>query len=435
MKGAHVRQIGDRFMGEYEAGLPGQPRRRRSAGMYDTAEAALEAAMTARAKVLAGESTDYDATTTVGEFAPYFLSTALIGERTRGDYSGTYDLYIGPYFNRLAFAELTKPRHFKLWRAELVQRGVPDPSIRKAKVILSSLVTAAVEEGCLDVNHVRAMKVRKGQRRRVDIIDLDEFDRLWHALEVEARRLFLELAIEIGPRPGELYALAPEQLDREACTVRIDRTVTVPGRKWSLSGDRFDIKPYPKDGEERTVDIAPDLMERLWSLIEQYGIGRDHIIFNPTVMGVRRPLAAVGEVAPGETFTGPNGKTYRHSTNTGYTMGKCREDCCKAAHNAAARKLRAAQPKEQRPPQTDILAPETWRSIFYRALDAASITLDVTPRHMRHTHASWRLDRGENLIDVMEDMGHSDSSVTKHYRVRDAHALPSRRLVRPAASA
>lgn len=437
MKGAHVRQIGDRFMGEYEASLPGQARRRRSAGMFGSQSEALSAAMAMRAKVLAGEPlTDFNADTTVDEFAPYFLRTALIGERTRADYTGTYDLYIAPYFTGVPFAQLERPRKFKEWRAELVRVGVPDPTIRKAKVILSSLITAATEEDCLHVNHVRALKVRKGQRRTIDIIDLDEFDRLWHALELESRRLFLELAIEIGPRPGELYALTPEQLDRESgAWVTIDRAVTVPGRKWSKSGDRFDIKGYPKDGTDRTVVLAPDLMARLWSLIERHGIGTDHIIFNPTVMGVRRPTAAPEAVEPGESFTAPNGRTYRHGSNTGYTMGKCREDCCKAAHSEAARRVRASKPKQQRAPQVDILAPETWRSVFYRALDAASITLDVTPRHMRHTHASWRLDRGENLLDVMEDMGHSDSSVTKHYRVRDAHALPSRRLVTPAASA
>lgn len=433
MRGAHVRQIGDRFMGEYEAGLPGQLRRRRSAGMHDSYEDALSAAMGMRAKVLAGDPlTDFDADTTVDEFAPYFLRTALIGERTRADYTGTYDLYIRPYFTGVPFSQLERPRKFREWRADLTAAKVPDPTIRKAKVILSSLITAATEEGCLHVNHVRALKVRKGQRKTIDIIDLDEFDQLWHALGIEARRLFLELAIEIGPRPGELYALSPEQLDRERCLVTIDRAVTVPGKKWSLSGDRFDIKRYPKDGTDRTVVIAPDLMERLWSLIEQHGIGVDHIVFNPTTMGVRRATVAPADVTPGEMFVG---KTYRHGTNTGYTVGKCREDCCRAAHSAAARRVRASKPKEQRAAQVDILAPETWRSIFSRALDEAGITLDVTPRHMRHTHASWRLDRGENLLDVMEDMGHSDSSVTKHYRVRDAHAVPVRRLVTPAASA
>lgn len=432
MRGVHVRRVGGRWMGEYEAGLPGQPRRRRSAGVFDDEQSAVSAAVIMRRKVLDGENVEsrWTPNTTVGEFKDYFLRTALIGGRTRGDYSSALDNYILPRFDSTPFKGLDSPA-YKEWRSALIERGVPDPTIRKAKFVFSALVTAAAEEGCIKENALRILKVRRTRRRRIDILTVPQFGLLLDKLETEARRLYLELGLELGARPGEMLALCPAQVTPARFAVTINRAVAVPGTKWSLSGDRFDINPYPKDEEERTVTVAPDLMMRLWAVIISNDLGPKDIIFNPTVMGLRQDREPI-VVVLGEEFVAANGRCYQHGRNSAYTLGKCRCGLCSAAHTAAARTWRAAAPKgRRRSAEVDIMAPESWRRVFYRALVAADIGLkpgQVTPRHMRHTHVSWRLSRGENVIDVMGDVGHSDLSVTKLYRVQTEDA-PRLRLV------
>lgn len=418
-------------MGEFEAALPGQPRRRRSAGTFAREADALAAAATARQRVLDGEEvTVYTPDTTVGEFKEFFLSTALIGRRTRGDYTSVLDQLVMPTFASTPFRNLNSVA-YKKWRSTLISDGVPDPSIRKAKAAFSALVTAAAEEGCIKENALRILKVRRVRRRRIDIMNVAQFAKLVDALETEPRRLYLELGLELGARPGEMLALCPKQADWQRCEITINRAVAVPGKAWSLSGDRFDLNDYPKDHEDRVVRVAPDLMARLAAIVAEHELGPDHIIFNPKVMGLRRESEPI-VVVVGETFVGANGRTYQHGKNSGYTLGGCRDACCQAAHAAAARKTRAASPKGRRGPDVDIMAPESWRAVFYRALRAADIGLkpgQVTPRHMRHTHVSWRLDRGENVIDVMGDVGHSDFSVTKLYRVH-TEDTPRLRLAR-----
>jgi integrase len=65
-------------------------------------------------------------------------------------------------------------------------------------------------------------------------------------------RLMLETFIESGMRWGELIALRPRHIDFLRRTVSVEETIVETSKVNSPTGERFIVKPYPKNNEPRT---------------------------------------------------------------------------------------------------------------------------------------------------------------------------------------
>jgi integrase len=63
------------------------------------------------------------------------------------------------------------------------------------------------------------------------------------------------LAIETGLRWGELIALRPCDIDFTTHTVHVRRTIGEVAKKHSPTGERCFVKDYPKDDEQRHIQI------------------------------------------------------------------------------------------------------------------------------------------------------------------------------------
>ena len=179
-----------------------------------------------------------------------------------------------------------------------------------------------------------------------------QFDALPAAMPVQHRAL-LQVGIETGMRWGELAALRPRHLDLARGWIIVAETIVEIGKKNSPSGQRYTLKPYPKNDQHRTLAITPELAGVLADRIATLGLRGDDLLFPSTPRDPQQPT----------------------SRNTFRTR--------------------------------------TWRP----ALQAAGLPMSIRMHDLRHAHAhaSWLLAGGADLKTVMDRLGHSQITTTQRY--------------------
>lgn len=92
----------------------------------------------------------------------------------------------------------------------------------------------------------------------------------------------VETAIETGMRWGELIALRPRHINFLRKTVTVEETIVEVSRKHSPTGERYVLKPYPKDNEPRTFGVDDDWLAKVALHIQSRDLNRDQLLFTTT---------------------------------------------------------------------------------------------------------------------------------------------------------
>ena len=87
------------------------------------------------------------------------------------------------------------------------------------------------------------------------------------------------LAIETALRWGELIALRPCDIDMTTHVVLVRRTIGKVAKKHSPTGQRVFVKDYPKDDEQRSVQIDEATCRQLQEHIRDNQTGDDGLLF------------------------------------------------------------------------------------------------------------------------------------------------------------
>jgi integrase len=157
--------------------------------------------------------------------------------------------------------------------------------------------------------------------------------------------------IETGMRWGELIALRPRHLDTEQCLIVVRETIVEISKKNSPTGQRYQVKPYPKSNKPRVIKIGQELTGLIADRIARMAMGPDDLLFPSTDRDLRQPT----------------------SRNTFRT--------------------RSWQP----------------------AVKAAGFPTGLRMHDLRHAHASWLLAGGADLKTVMDRLGHARIATTQQY--------------------
>jgi integrase len=162
-----------------------------------------------------------------------------LARATLESYSIHWDAYVLPHLGNLRLREVT-PEQIEDMRAELVAAGVGPASIRKALVLLQSVLQRAVE--WRRIPHNPAKLVRKPPARRARAVrplapDTLERMRAW-LLQRGRRRdaVLVSLLAYAGLRPGEALALSWEHV-RER-TLLVERALSHGEMKSTKRGRR-----------------------------------------------------------------------------------------------------------------------------------------------------------------------------------------------------
>lgn len=242
--------------------------------------------------------------------------------------------------------------------------------------LMTALYKAAMKQTppLVIVNPFADLELPKRKATAVEFYEHAEAAALYESLELldhgDRWRTLVELGMQVGLRPGEIYGLHGHRVDWIRGLIHVTHVMTEDG-----------IREYPKSmRSRRTVPVPPGVLERMSRLM--VGRGREELVFT----------------APGG---GPvRDDTWRH--RVWYPAVDAARLCtaeCRGACQDPTHRIRR-----------------------------------FPPRIMRHTAASWLVQAGVPLYDVQALLGHEDFATTQryahlqpdaHHAVRDAWARRS----------
>jgi integrase len=215
------------------------------------------------AEILDGDWIDPDA----GEILIPDYAATWIEERpglrpkTIRNYCGLLRRHVAPHLATVTVGELTLPR-VRRWRKKLLDSGISPITTAKAYRFLRAVMNTAVDDGLIKRNPCRIKGAGSEDSPERPVLSVAQVYALADAVGLRYRALIL-LAAFSSLRWGELAALRPEDIDLDACTVRVTRQLNKPGAVPVFG-------PPKSRAGRRVVDFAdlivPDLRKHLGGL-------------------------------------------------------------------------------------------------------------------------------------------------------------------------
>jgi integrase len=373
----------------------------RSAGTFATERQADKAWQRAEAVIGLGRVSDPSRGRQT--FRHYVEETWLpnheIEATTRQGYTYTLYRHIMPEFGPMRMIDIM-PEQVREWITALKATELSPASIAKAKVILSAIFTTALNDQVTFLHPCKGVKTPPVVVKPRTIITPEQFADLYQALPDDDSRLFVETAIESGLRWGELAELRVRDLNFPFRMLTISRAVVEVHPKFHPQGGRFLVKDYPKDREFRRFKLSTQITAKLKTHVADRKLGSDDLLFRMLEDKSSPDIPVVAEPdSLGHTEPNAAGRCYRHGTMTGYSLGRCRCEHCRASYARYRAERRANGKDDPRPGRTldtDGHIPKNWfrNTIWLPALKAADLQIHVRMHDLRHAHASWLQGRG-----------------------------------------
>ena len=237
-------------------------RRRRALGTYPTrkkAEVAERDALSTRDR---GVDLAPGTVTLAGLLDRYVQDRSALGrgEKTVEEYRRLVDLYVRPNVGALTLARL-RPAHIAEWLTTIIARGGRngDPISAKTARHAYALVNAGLRWGVrmeLVGRNVRdAMTAPTPGRTEARALASDELRRLTEAANGTRWANFLEIALGMGMRRGELLALTWDAINFETGHVEVRASIAQTSKGVSLKST--------KSGRVRVIPLTKSAMASL----------------------------------------------------------------------------------------------------------------------------------------------------------------------------
>jgi len=151
------------------------------------------------------------------------------GLRTKSakNYRSLLRCQVAPHLATVTVGELTLAR-VRRWRKKLLDSGTSEITTAKAYRFLRAVMNTAVDDGLIKRNPCRIKGAGSEDSPERPALSVAQVYALADAVGLRYRALIL-LAAFSSLRWGELAALRPEDIDLDACTVRVTRQLNKPG--------------------------------------------------------------------------------------------------------------------------------------------------------------------------------------------------------------
>ena len=200
----------------------------------------------------------------VGEYVDRWITDCVKGtvrESTFERYECAIRAHIKPILGSIKLKSLT-PAHVRGFYRENLDSGLAPGTVHKLHVVLHKALDQAVTDGLVARNATDALKLPRIDREEIKPLTAEEANRLIEAAHGERLRALYVLAIHTGLRQGELLSLRWEDVDLEAATLRVRRTLTCAGGKYSFA------EPKTKKSR-RTVRLTAGAIAALRNHLER----------------------------------------------------------------------------------------------------------------------------------------------------------------------
>jgi len=199
---------------------------------------------------------------TVGETLRSWLDGPHgLGGKTAERYRQLAEQQIIPHVGSLPLQKL-RPAHIADWHAMLLTAGGKDGRPLSARTVLGAhrvlhrLLARAVESELLARNVASIVKPPKVEETEVESLRADQVGSVIETLNGHPLHPIVVLALSSGARRGEILALRWSDVDLDAATIRIERSL-----EQTKAGLRF--KPPKTKHGRRTVSLPPIAVEML----------------------------------------------------------------------------------------------------------------------------------------------------------------------------
>jgi integrase len=256
--------------GRYQARYPGPDGLDRPAPETFASKTSAEVWLTLKeAEIRGGDWIDPDAgKIKFGDYADTWLRDHVLKPRTEELYRGLLKNHLKPTFGGVDLGDI-KEGDIRRWRKERLTAGSAQErpfgpvTVAKAYRLLHAILTTAVEDGRIKRNpcHIKGAGQEHSDERPVipvaTLVDL--LDRV-----PERYRALLLLATFANLRFGELAALRRNQVDLDACEVRVTASLSEMDDGRLIDGD-----PKSHAGT-RTVSFPKDIVSELADHLERF---------------------------------------------------------------------------------------------------------------------------------------------------------------------
>lgn len=191
----------------------------------------------------------------------WWTTTVNLRPSTRVRYQYVLDKDLLPKFGSAPLQSIN-PLHVRQWVTELASRLSP-ASTKKAYLVLSQILKAAVDSGLIGVSPCRGISLPRIELEEMRFLTPDEVAGLTEAVDPRFRPVVL-LGAYGGLRWGEMAGLRVRRFDQVKAEVRVAETmVELDGRRITFG------QPKTKAGR-RTVPLPREVAEEVSTHISQY---------------------------------------------------------------------------------------------------------------------------------------------------------------------
>jgi integrase len=230
------------------------------------------------ADILAGDWIDpVDGLTPFGEYAASWIDERPnLRPSTVEVYRYVFRRHLEPSLGSLAVGEI-RETHVRRWRKHLLDSGARPATVAKAYRLLKAIMATAVDDGLIRRNPCRIRGAGQDKSPERPVLSVPQVFALADTISQRYRALIL-LAVFGSLRWGELAALRRTDIDLNARTVKVQRTLT------ELAGGGYTFGP-PKSSAGRRIVVIPDLIltDLIWHLGRFVALADDALVFtSPT---------------------------------------------------------------------------------------------------------------------------------------------------------
>ena len=163
----------------------------------------------------------------VGEFAQNWLENVArlrVRITTLSTYETQVRLHIVPHLGGIRLNQLT-PLHLQAWQATLERIRVSPRQRQSTHVLLKTILGRALKLGLIARNPMDAIEKPRVARKEIQMLTPDQIRSLLATAKGHRLEALAILAIATGARQGELFGLQWKDIDLDAGTVTIQRTL------------------------------------------------------------------------------------------------------------------------------------------------------------------------------------------------------------------
>jgi integrase len=246
-----------RYMARYTVHTPDGPRRKTIYGRtYKEVEQQLAVARGDAARGLVFDADNLK----VGEYLDRWLKDSVadtVRQTTFERYEQIVRAHIRPALGNLKLKDVT-PVHVRGVYRQKLEAGLSPRTVQYVHVTLHKALKQAVADGLIPRNATEAVKPPQVRREEIHPLTPEQVKTLFEAAKGKRLEALYVLAVTTGLRQGELLGLKWEDVDLDAGTLQVRRTLT------TAKGGPVLAAPKTK-GSRRTVKLTQTALQALRS--------------------------------------------------------------------------------------------------------------------------------------------------------------------------